>query len=199
MRTHGWAGSTPADDDEAVKRIVVAAGELIDAGSGTINIRQVAQQLGISRQTVYRYFPDADAVVRAAAEHVTDEFLNGLADSLRGLTDPAQAVVEGIVITHERLQTNPRFSMLFAPPERGRHIAEVTSAQAISLGRVIVEQFDVDWAEHGWVDEDLDELVETMLRTVQSLLVDPGHPPRSTDELRGYLRRWIAPAIQAHT
>jgi hypothetical protein len=30
---------------------------------------------------------------------------------------------------------------------------------------------------------------------LQSFLVDPGHPPRSPEERRAYLRRWIAPAI----
>ncbi|MFW0785290.1 TetR/AcrR family transcriptional regulator [Gordonia sp. CPCC 206044] len=196
MRTHGWAGSTPVDDDEAAKRIVMAAGELIDDGVTSVNIRQIAQKLSISRQTVYRYFPDTDALVRAAAEHATDEFLRGLADSLRGLTDPAEATVEGIAVTYERLRAHRRFGILFAPAENGRFIAVVTSPEAITLGKVIVEQFDVDWDQFGWTADDLDELVEMMLRMVQSLLADAGDPPRSPAELRRYLHRWVAPAIQ---
>lgn len=38
---------------------------------------------------------------------------------------------------------------------------------------------------------DLDELAELMLRLLQSFLIDPGHPPRSPQQFRAYLRRWF--------
>jgi hypothetical protein len=41
----------------------------------------------------------------------------------------------------------------------------------------------------------MDGLVEFMLRIFQSLVIDPGHPPHQGKELRGFLRRWVAPAI----
>ena len=198
VRTHGWAGATPpTDDDEASKRIVVAAGELMDAGAGGVNIRQVAQRLGVARQTVYRYFPDTKALLSATAQHATDEFLADLARSLQGLTDPADAIVEAIALTFERLRQHRRFGLLFAEAEHGRFTAEVTSPQAIAMGRVIVEHLDVDWAAHGWVEDDMDELVEVMLRFVQSLLVDPRELTRTPVELREFLHRWIGVAIAA--
>jgi hypothetical protein len=40
-----------------------------------------------------------------------------------------------------------------------------------------------------------DHLVEVYLRTLQSFMVDPG-PPRSSGELRAFLRLWLAPAIR---
>jgi hypothetical protein len=51
-----------------------------------------------------------------------------------------------------------------------------------------------DWASAGIVDDDLDQLVEFMLRIFQSLVIDPGRPPHQGRELREFLRRWIAPA-----
>jgi hypothetical protein len=44
--------------------------------------------------------------------------------------------------------------------------------------------------------ETLDELIEWTLRAVQSFMSNPSDPPREPDELRGYLRRWLAPAIR---
>jgi hypothetical protein len=35
------------------------------------------------------------------------------------------------------------------------------------------------------------------LRTLQSLVLDPGDPVRSGSELRGYLQRWLAPALRS--
>ena len=43
----------------------------------------------------------------------------------------------------------------------------------------------------------LDGLVESMLRTLQSFIVDPGGPARQGDGLRAYLRDWVAPAVRA--
>ena len=54
MRTHGWAGSTPASDGEAVARILAAARKAIDARGADISIADVARTLGVTRQTVYR-------------------------------------------------------------------------------------------------------------------------------------------------
>ena len=198
MRTHGWGGATPpGDDDEAARRIVVAAGELMDSGAAGVNIRQVAQKLGVARQTVYRYFPDTNALLAATAEHATDEFLTDLARSLAGQTEPSRAVVEAIATTFERLRENRRFSLLFTRNGTGRFSAEVTSPQAVALGRVIVEHLDVDWAAHGWGDEDINELVEVMLRFVQSLLLDPPNPGRTPAQLRGFLQRWVGVAVDS--
>jgi hypothetical protein len=53
----------------------------------------------------------------------------------------------------------------------------------------------VDWNGTGITDDRRDDLVEFMLRILQSFIVDPGRPPRSGAELRDYLRQWVAPAI----
>ena len=71
----------------------------------------------------------------------------------------------------------------------------VTSDIALSFGRTIVDRFDVDWQAAGFAGAELDQLVEFMLRMLQSLVIDPGRPPRGGKQLRALLRRWIAPAI----
>lgn len=198
MRTHGWAGLIPpADDNEASERIIAAAGELMESGATDVNIRQVAQTLGISRQTVYRYFPNSQALLVATAQHATNEFLSDLSQALEGLADPPHAIVEAIAQTFERLRENRRFAVLFAQPNSTEATAEVTAAPSIATGRVIVDQLPFDWAALGWTDADMNELVEVMLRFVQSLLLDPGDPPRSSGELRAFLHRWVGAAIEA--
>ena len=58
----------------------------------------------------------------------------------------------------------------------------------------MLRRFDVDWAGLGFTDDDLDELAEHLLRIIQSFVIDPGRPPRSGEELRDYLRRWVGGA-----
>ncbi|WP_025350320.1 TetR/AcrR family transcriptional regulator [Nocardia nova] len=193
MRTHGWSGSTPADDDEAVARILAAARAAIDRTGGEFTIAEIARDLGVTRQTVYRYFPGADALLTATAIERAGHFLDVLAGHLGGIHDPATAVVEGIAYTLERLPHEKYLNLLFAPDRAGAFSAGVTSDTALAFGRSLLQRFPVDWTAAGVTD--LDELVEHMLRIVQSFVIDPGRPPRTGRALRDYLTTWVAPAL----
>ena len=195
MRTHGWSGATPADDDEAVARILVAAKKRIDQHGKDFGISDVAKDVGVTRQTVYRYFASTEALLVATSVSEVGPFLDGLAAHVRSIHDPAEAVVEGIAYTLERLPRERYLGLLLTPGKASAFSAGVTSDMALSFGRAILERFDVDWSSVGIVDADLDQLVEFMLRIVQSLVVDPGRPPRVGAELRDFLRRWVAPAL----
>ncbi|MFD6357371.1 TetR/AcrR family transcriptional regulator [Nocardia tengchongensis] len=195
MRTHGWSGSAPADDAEAVERIVAAARRVIDRSGDEFSIAEVARDLGVTRQTVYRYFPSAEILLTATAIAQTEHFLDVLAERLDDIEDPATAVVEGIAYTLEQLPEEKYLGLLLRPGRASAFSAGVTSNTAKSFGRSLLERFSVDWAAAGISDSALDELVEHMLRIVQSFVIDPGRPPRRGAELRDYLSTWVAPAL----
>ena len=56
------------------QRIVAAAVHLLAETGSEISISDVAASLGVIRQTVYRYFPTAEALMRAAAIASVDDF-----------------------------------------------------------------------------------------------------------------------------
>lgn len=195
MRTHGWSGAKPADDDEAAARILDAARRRIDTSGLNFGISDVAKDVGVTRQTVYRYFPSTEALLIASAVTEVGPFLDGLARRLRHIDDPGEAVVEGIAVTLEGLPEERYMSLLLTPGKASAFSAGVTSDVALAFGRTILERFSVDWDSAGFAGDDLDQLVEFMLRVLQSLVIDPGRPPRRGEDLRAFLRRWIAPAI----
>ncbi|GAC1397049.1 MAG: hypothetical protein NVSMB60_06680 [Mycobacterium sp.] len=195
MRTHGWSGDAPATDEEAVARILAAARRQIDLKGSDVSLAEVARDIGVARQTVYRYFLSSEALLTATAIAEAAPFLDRMANSLRGLTDPAEAVVEGIAYTLERLPSERYLNVLLTPGRSSAFTAQVTSDVAVAFGRSIIERFDVDWAHAGARDDDLDELADFMLRMLQSLIINPGQPPKTGDDLRAYLRRWVAPAL----
>lgn len=197
MRRHGWSGDIPADDEEAVARILTATRRAIDE-RGTVSVSQVASTLGVTRQTIYRYFPTHEALLGATALSAMEGFLDRLAAHLGSITDPTGAVVEGIAYTFEQLAHDRYLSLVFQPGKASAFTAGVTSDIAISFGRSILQRFEVDWGAAGFAGTGLDELVEVMLRTLQSLIVDPGRPPRTGAELRRFLQDWVAPAVRAH-
>ena len=195
MRTHGWSGSAPATDEEAVARILDAAGRAIDARGADFSITDVARTLGVTRQTVYRYFPSTDALLQASAQRAASGFLDRLAEHLQGVTDPEEAVAEGIATALEWLPQDKHMGLLLMPGRASAFSQTVTSDVALRFANSMLRRFDVDWAGLGFVDGDLDELAEHLLRIIQSFIIDPGRPPRRGAELRKYLRRWVGAAL----
>lgn len=195
MRTHGWSGSAPATDDEAVTRILDAAGKAIDARGADFSISDVARTLGVTRQTVYRYFPSTDALLQASAQRAATDFLDRLAEHLQGLTEPREAVAEGIATALEWLPKDKHMGLLLMPGRANAFSQTVTSDEALQFANSMLRRMDIDWAARGFGDTDLDELAEHLLRIIQSFVIDPGRPPRHGVALRDYLRRWVAAAL----
>ncbi|MEO3758219.1 TetR/AcrR family transcriptional regulator [Mycobacterium sp. B14F4] len=195
MRTHGWAGSAPATDEEAVARILDAAGRAIDARGADFSITDVARTLGVTRQTVYRYFPSTDALLQASAQRAATGFLDRLAEHLAGVTDPEAAVAEGIATALEWLPRDKHMGLLLMPGRASAFSQTVTSDVALQFANSMLRRFDMDWAALGFADGDVDELAEHLLRIIQSFIIDPGRPPRRGTELRNYLRRWVGAAV----
>jgi AcrR family transcriptional regulator len=195
MRSHGWAGNTPASDEEAIERILDAADKIIEERGSAMRIADVARALGVTRQTVYRYFPGTEALLVTTAMRSADGFLDHLAARLEGVTDPVAAMIEGIAFAIERLASDNQVAPVLSQRRRGGQPASIVSDTALAFGRSMLHRLDVDWERHGFDDAALDELSEFGLRVLHSFLADPGRPPRSGADLRRYLTRWIGPAV----
>lgn len=126
MRTHGWSGAKPASDEEAIARILAAAGKAIEERGADFSISDVARSVGVTRQTVYRYFPSTEALLVAAAVRAVDGFLQRLADHVAGITDPADAVTEAVATALEWLPKEKYIGLLMAPGGTS-HVESVTS------------------------------------------------------------------------
>ena len=195
MRSHGWAGNAPASDEEAIERILDAADKIIDERASAMRIADVARALGVTRQTVYRYFPGTQALLVATAMRSADGFLDHLAARLEGVTDPVVAVAEGMAFAIERLTSDSQVELVLNQRRSGGQPVSIISDTALAFGRSMLHRLDVDWERYGFDDVGLDELNEFSLRVLHSFLSDPGRPPRSGADLRRYLTRWIGPAI----
>jgi AcrR family transcriptional regulator len=83
MGRKGWTGSPSADDREARKRIVDAAIVSIDRrGPQRTTLSDVANDLGVTRPTVYRHFSSTEDLLAVAAEAALDGWRN-FADASR--------------------------------------------------------------------------------------------------------------------
>jgi AcrR family transcriptional regulator len=197
VRRHGWGGNPPEDDEAAIRRILDAAHRCIER-DGDVGIAEVAREVGVTRQTVYRYFRTTDALVVAAATDGASGLLERIESHLAGVSrTPSEGVVEGVAFTLEQLPHEPALGLVLTPSRLGVLSRDFTSPTAIALGRLLINRFASFWESAGYRDDELDELVEHILRIIVSFTIDPGTPPRSGDDLRDYLRRWVAPAVEA--
>lgn len=199
MRRHGWAGSPPADEAEARQRILEAAQRCVDRhGAMQASLSDVAAELGVIRQTVYRYYGSTDDLFSALAQVSADDFIARIVDRMRPIEDPAEAVVEGLAFTIESVPTE-RYLALLLRTETA-FTQGIISEVAMDFGRSLLERTGIDWEALGYDDEELDGLVEFLLRLIQSMVVTPAAPSgevRSGRQLRAYLRRWLGPSIMA--
>jgi len=194
VRTHGWSGAKPASNEEAIARILDAAGKAIEDHGADFSISDVARTVGVTRQTVYRYFSSTEALLVAGAVHAVDGFLDRMTAHMAGVHEPAKAVTEAVATALEWLPREKYIGLLMVPGG-ATHVESVTSDIALRFGRDMVDRLDVDWAAAGYGDADLDELAEHLLRIIQSFVIDPGRPPRRGGELRAYLSRWVGSAL----
>lgn len=194
-RRRGWGGNPPHSDEEAGQRIIAAAVDLVAETGSAVSLADVANSLGVIRQTVYRYFPTADALMRAVAIASVDGFLDRLTAHVHGIHDPADALTEGTLYTLDAVVRSPHLGAVLS--SSSTHSREMTSEEARAFGMRMIERFDVDWKRHGYDEASLRELVEFTLRIMLSFIVAPNDPDRSPDDLRRFLRRWLGEAVAA--
>jgi AcrR family transcriptional regulator len=198
MGHHGWQGNPPRTEDEARQRIIAATTSCVEQfGSAKTTLSDVAAELGVTRQTVYRYYPSLTDILAAVAQAGLDDFVQRMQAHLATATSPTEAAIESIVYAVRAIPDEPSIGLLFQAGETDVFSRGVTSSMALSLGADILRRIPVDWSEIGVADDELEGLAEILMRLFVSFLQYPADPPRSDDELRTLVRRWLGPALTA--
>lgn len=194
-RSRGWSGNTPTSDEEAITRILDAADEVFAERGSAMRIADVARSLGVTRQTVYRYFPGTEALRLATAKRSGDGFLEQVANHVGGETDAVIAVVEGLAFAIEEL-SHERMALILSKQPRGEaSVPSLASDTALAFSRSMLHRNEVDWQANGFDEDSLDELSEFVLRILYSYLVDSDQVPPDGRNLRMFLARWVGPAV----
>jgi AcrR family transcriptional regulator len=195
---HGWQGNPPRTEDEARQRIIAATTSCVEKfGSTKTTVSVVAAELGITRQTVYRYYPSHAELLAAVAQAGLDDFVERMVTHLSAFDTPADVAIESIVFAVEAIPQEPSIGLLFQAGETEVFSRGVISSLAVSVGADILRRIPVDWSDIGVEDQELEGLAEILMRLFDSFLQYPGDPPISADDLRVLVRRWLGPALQA--
>lgn len=197
MKRPAWNGAPPRDGEEAKARIIDAAMRCIDRhGPGKTSLSDVAGELGVIRQTVYRYFPSTEELFIAVGYAALNSFLERLVAQLVGRRDPADVIVEAMTYSIEQVPKDPYLGLFLDLGRPDAFSRGATSVRAFDACRLAFSRTEVDWDALGLSGEEFTELLEFLLRVLLSFVNEP-LPGRSGDDLRAFLRRWLTPAIQA--
>ena len=63
-------------------------------GMAKTTMQEIADDMGISKASIYYYFPDKQQLYMAVIEREHEEFLDMVAETLKALKDPAEMLVQ---------------------------------------------------------------------------------------------------------
>ena len=111
-----WGDDTAIlDDEEARRRLLDATGRcIVRRGNTQIRMAEVADEAGVSRSTVYRYFPGRDDVLLGLMLTRIDTALADLVRGLRRPDDPVRSLPEMVLVPVVSVEGNPLNEALFA-------------------------------------------------------------------------------------
>jgi AcrR family transcriptional regulator len=100
------------------ERIVSAALRLIGRrGVKRLGMQEISEAAGVSRGTLYRYFPSKEHVVVAAANYDEQRFTHGLAEALASVSDPADRIRAFVAFSFDYIRTHPARGLFESEPE----------------------------------------------------------------------------------
>jgi AcrR family transcriptional regulator len=178
-------GSPPRTTKERAARSVPhrildgAVEVLARSSTARPSISDVAESAGVSRGTVYRHFPDRDALLEALADHLHAEFQRGYEQALDTTTNPRDRVRAAIDFTCAHTAKPQILRLQELQPEFIVQFVADRFEDLVALHRRAVDAvIDADRPTgHGAIDADA--IAEIFTRAFLSLsLVTPGRPGR---------------------
>lgn len=100
------------------ERILSAALRLVGRrGVKRLGMQEVSEAAGVSRGTLYRYFPSKDHLLAAVANYDERKFTDGLATSLESVEDPTERIQTLVAFAFDYIRMHPARSLFESEPE----------------------------------------------------------------------------------
>ncbi|HET7523294.1 MAG TPA: TetR/AcrR family transcriptional regulator [Acidimicrobiales bacterium] len=181
----------PATRDRILEGALLAMGRV---GMRRLTMSDVSERSGLSRGTVYRYFPSKEDLLAVLAEYERDRFSDGLRHALDGI--PQEELSLDLVVEYiiNYLRQHPALTLLI--DTEPAFVLGFLSQQLPVFRRITEELIDPVMrntvpVKEGWVT--VAELNELLLRVVLSVFLVPGE---SRDSVVGVLEGTLGSMVR---
>jgi len=187
-----WGGDPPQPAAARQRLLDATARCIARDGVAATSVAAIAAEAGVSRQTVYRYFDRRGDLVAGALFGATEAVRVKIGVAIAALEDPADMIVETLLLGLAEVQSNPIFRAVWDSSRLG---GSVPMAFTEPRGIALVRDYIAPAIEAaGWNDADAEVGAELILRMFLSLVISP-YPERTPEELRAFLYRHLIPGL----
>jgi len=172
-------------------------------GVRRLTIGDVAQRVGLSRVTVYKYFPGKDQLVEAVLLREMRRFLRDVDEAVAPYGTLEERLVEGFVFALGWLRKHRLLNRLLrTDPELIVPNLTVGAGSVLAAGREFIAGFARREAEDGHLplaDDQIEGVSELLARAVLSFLLTPESVlgMRTEAEVRRFAESYLAPTLHA--
>jgi TetR/AcrR family transcriptional regulator len=195
-----WGEASALFDEEEARRRLLAATErcIIRKGSVQIQVGDVANEAGVSRSTVYRYFQSRDELIRALLLLRTDAAFGRLVSTLADPDDARSTLPQLVLGPVGLVKGNPLNEALYHPDSR----ALMMKAFGLSVdpsADVAFKHFGPlfeQWQITGQICGNLDiRQTVSWVTSMSSTLLTPPWDVMTTDERRTFVDAYLVRAL----
>ena len=197
-----WGHHTVENADDARERIVDAAEAAVRRwGLARTRIDDIADEARCGRSTIYRYFGNRENVIVQVLLRRGRLFADALLDHVDDVPDPADKIVEGVVLALKQIRDDELLSSIFSVetlPSAAR-LAEAAEPLFTLATQVWVQLLSSDprLARSLRPQVSPERAAEWILRIMLSYLAVPLRSRNDARSLRRDLRLLLLPALVA--
>jgi AcrR family transcriptional regulator len=195
--------SVAQPSDEPSERILDAAtSQAEDFGLRRFTVDDVARRVGLSRVTIYRYFPKKDQLIEAILLRQLRRFLDEIDAAVAPYETLEERLVEGFVFAITYLRNHRLLNRLLrTEPELLLPHLTVRGAPVIAAGREFIAGFARREAQQGGLPlsvEEIEAVSELLARAVLSFVLTPESVLglKTQAEIRDFAEHYLAPTLQ---
>jgi AcrR family transcriptional regulator len=179
--------------NDTQQRILDAAiGCLKDWGIDKTSLNDIAKRAGVTRPTVYSYFPNRDDVIRAALLQSGYALADRLGRHIKQFSSASERLLEAACFAISELPKEPYLGV----------ITQTNLSTSVYQNALIDEEgvliclaiFQDIFAGQALSENELVEVIEISVRLTLSLLTLSGPVERDDNALRAFLNRRLLPA-----
>ena len=187
-----------AKPDQVVAILAAARRCYLANGIAATGMKEIAASAELARSTLYRYFSGRDDVLVATIIEEMTELNECISKRLVKYSDPADQVVEGLLVAIKEIPRRPLLHAVFASEEDSRARRVIWSSDAIvSFGEALMDHVIQPARDAGLLQEAVrpEILIEWVYRLLLSFLTLPSNWVKSDVQLRATLHALLVPVL----